>query len=204
MDSCDVIHGEFHFAGNLDSVSMVNLFMGDEWLMPFVLEEGPISIQISTAQQRVSGTPLNDRLYMFLDKKMQIQNQIDELSHRETQAIMNGENIDSVHMQLMQKAQILSGELDRLETTFITDNFDNILGPSVFEIICNTYQYPVLTPQIEDIMSRATDKFKNNQFVREYYKTAQENMRMLQGYTPEEAKNIVSPIMAESDSTATY
>lgn len=204
MDSCDVIHGEFHFTGNLDSVSMVNLFMGDEWIMPFVLEEGPISIQISTAQQRVSGTPLNDKLYTFLDKKLQIQNQIDELSHRETQAIMNGEDMDSVHLQLAEKAQSLAGEMDKLETTFITDNFDNILGPSIFEIICSTYQYPVLTPQIEDIMSRATEKFKSNHFVREYYQTAQENMRMLQGYSPEEAKNISEPAIAQSDSISAY
>ena len=188
MDSCDVIHGEFHFVGNLDSVSMANLFMGDEWLMPVVLEEGPITIRISLAQQRVSGTPLNDKLYRFLDKKMQLQNELEELSHRETQAIMNGEDINAVHSKLAQEAQSLAMQLDRLETKFITDNFDNILGPSVFESICSAYQYPVLTPQIEEIMSKATDKFKSNAFVREYYRIAQENLRLMQGYNPEEAK----------------
>lgn len=186
MDSCDVVHGEFRFQGALDTVAMVNLFMDDEWIMPFVLEEGPITISISSAQQRVSGTPLNDKLYKFLDKKLQLQNQIQELSHSETQAIMNGDDIDAVHASLMQKAQRLAMELDRLETTFITDNFDNILGPSIFETICSGFQYPVLTPQIEDIMSRATEKFKNNPFVKDYYRTAQENMMMLQGYDPQD------------------
>ena len=40
IDSCDVVHGEFHFAGLLDSVRMANLFMDDESILPVVLEEG--------------------------------------------------------------------------------------------------------------------------------------------------------------------
>ena len=59
-------------------------------------------------------------------------------------------------------------------TNFIVENFDNILGPGVFMMVTSGYQYPVLTPQIEDIMSKATKKFKNDPYVKEYYKTAQE------------------------------
>ena len=29
IDSCDVVHGEFHFAGLLDTVRMANLFIDD-------------------------------------------------------------------------------------------------------------------------------------------------------------------------------
>lgn len=198
MDSCDVVHGEFRFSGALDTVTMVNLFMDDEWLMPFVLEEGPITISISSTAQRVSGTPLNDKLYNFLDKKLQLQNQMQELSHAESQAIMNGDDIDAVHASLMQQAQRLAMELDRLETTFITDNFDNILGPSIFETICSSFQYPILTPQIEDIMSKATEKFKNNPFVKDFYRTAQENMMMLQGYDPQD----ITPTSSSASSPA--
>lgn len=200
IDSCDIIHGEFHFAGSLDSVSLVNLFMGDQWVMPVVLEEGPITVRISSAHQYVSGTPLNDKLYTFLNKKLQLQNELEELSHVETRAIMNGEDVSTLQPKLAQRAQILAIELDQLETSFITENFDNVLGPTLFETICSTYQYPVLTPQIEDIMSKATEKFKQNPFVREYYRTAQENMRLLQGYSPEEAKNIPEMPTPESDS----
>ena len=46
LDSCDVVHGEFHFAGLLDSVRMANLFMDDESIMPVVLEEGDIVVKI--------------------------------------------------------------------------------------------------------------------------------------------------------------
>ena len=29
IDSCDVVHGEFHFAGLLDTVRLANLYMDD-------------------------------------------------------------------------------------------------------------------------------------------------------------------------------
>ena len=30
LDSCDVIHGQFHFAGSFDSTRMASIFMDDE------------------------------------------------------------------------------------------------------------------------------------------------------------------------------
>ena len=76
IDSCDVVHGEFHFAGLLDTVRMANLYMDDESIMPLVLEEGEINIKIDNAMQSVSGTPLNDSLYVFIDKHNQIKHKI--------------------------------------------------------------------------------------------------------------------------------
>ena len=64
---------------------------------------------------------------------------------------------------------------DSLVTNFIVENFDNVLGPGVFMMMTSSYRYPMLTPQIEDIMSKATSKFKNDPYVKDYYRTAQEN-----------------------------
>ena len=79
IDSCEVVHGKFRFAGLLDTVRMVNLFMDEESIMPIVLEEGEISIRIDNASQTVGGTPLNDRLYDFIDLHNQLDNQMAEL-----------------------------------------------------------------------------------------------------------------------------
>ena len=68
IDSCDVVHGQFHFNGLLDTVRMTTLFMDDEGIMPVVLERGEISIRIDNTSRRVSGTPLNDELYDFLNR----------------------------------------------------------------------------------------------------------------------------------------
>jgi len=59
LDSCEVVHGQFRFAGLLDTVCMANLFMDDESIMPVVLEKGDINIKIDNASQIVSGTPFN-------------------------------------------------------------------------------------------------------------------------------------------------
>ena len=44
IDSCEVVHGQFHFSGTLDTVRMASLFMDDRSLMPIVLEQGDIRI----------------------------------------------------------------------------------------------------------------------------------------------------------------
>jgi hypothetical protein len=181
IDSCEVVHGEFHFAGLLDSVCMASLFMDDESIMPIVLEEGDIVIRIENGVQNVSGTPLNDSLYVFMDKHNQLSNRMSELSHRQSQMLLDGIDEDQINRELSLEANQIATEEDQLVTKFICDNFDNVLGPGVFMMITSQYRYPVLTPQIEDIMSKATDRFKNDTYVREYYQTAQENEARMNG-----------------------
>lgn len=184
LDSCDVVHGQFHFNGVLDTVRMATLFMDDQSIMPLVLENGEISIKIDNASQSVSGTPLNDKLYDFIDKHNQLSNRLSELSHRESQMLLDGIDEATIASQLNAEASKIAAEEDKLVTTFICDNFDNVLGPGVFMMITSAYQYPILTPQIDDIMSKATDKFKNDPYVSEYYKTATENEARMQGLDP--------------------
>ena len=181
IDSCDVVHGEFHFTGLLDTVRMVNLFMDDESIMPVVLEEGDITIKIDNATQSVSGTPLNDSLYKFIDKHNQLSNRMNELSHRQSQMLLDGVEEGVINQQLSVEAAQIAEEEDMLVTKFIVNNFDNVLGPGVFMMITSQYRYPILTPQIEDIMSKATRQFKEDPYVREYYRTAQENEARMNG-----------------------
>ena len=44
-----------------------------------------------------------------------------------------------------------------------------------------SYQYPMLTPWIEDVMSKATDQFKNDPYVKDYYSKAVENEQIMNG-----------------------
>ena len=68
IDSCDVVHGQFHFQGTVDSARMANVFMDDEPVLPLVLEAGTITVKLDDVQQVVSGTPLNDKLFGFFKK----------------------------------------------------------------------------------------------------------------------------------------
>ena len=181
IDSCDIVHGQFHFSGILDTVRMANLFMDDQSIMPVVLEEGEIVIKLDNAAQSVGGTPLNDKLYKFIDKHKQLDNRMSELSHRPSQMMLEGVDELTINEHLNAEAEKIAAEEDKLVTTFIVENFDNVLGPGVFMMITSGFNVPVLTPQIEDIMSKATDKFKNDPYVKEYYQVASENMAKMQG-----------------------
>jgi len=175
IDSCEVVHGQFRFAGLLDTVRMANLFMDDKSIMPVVLEKGEINIKIDNAAQTVGGTPLNDRLYEFLDFHNQLTNQMSELMHKENQMLLDGIDEMEIKQQLTMEAAVISQREDSLVTNFIVENFDNVLGPGVFMLLTGDFPYPLLTPQIEHIMSKATPKFKNDPYVKEFYRVAQEN-----------------------------
>lgn len=181
LDSCDVVHGQFQFSGSYDTVRLANIFMDDESVLPLVIENGDITIKIDNTQQTVSGTPLNDELFKFFNLYNQIKNQEAELLHTHDRAIMDGKDMNLVNQKLNEEAQRLSEQEDKLVTKFVTDNFDNVLGPGVFFMVTIGNRYPELTPWIEDIWSKATDKFKNDPYVKDYYQKAQENQAIMNG-----------------------
>lgn len=188
VDSCDVVHGQFHFQGSFDTIRMANIFMDDEGILPLVLEGGNISVQINNTKMAASGTPLNDELFKFFSQYNQLKARQAELVHKHDQAIMNGQDMALVTEQLNKEAAVISEEEDRLVTNFVTENFDNVLGPGVFFMMTIGYEFPELTPWIEDIMSKATDKFKNDAYVKDYYQKAQENEQIMNGLKEVPAK----------------
>ena len=50
IDSCEVVHGKFNMTGILDSVRCVSFYMDNENVIPVVLEQGDINIDIVNAQ----------------------------------------------------------------------------------------------------------------------------------------------------------
>ncbi len=181
IDSCDIVHGKFHFDGCIDSTRIATLFMDDESLMPVVLEGGDITIKIDNTQQIVSGTPLNDKLFKFIEQYNRLTNEVSELGHLQSQAIMDGHDLSAVNARLAEKARKIAEKEDKLITSFIIDNFDNVLGPGVFFMMTAGNRYPELSPWIEDIMSKATDNFKNDPYVKDYYSKAQQNQAIMNG-----------------------
>ncbi|MCD8284609.1 MAG: DUF4369 domain-containing protein [Prevotellaceae bacterium] len=179
MDSCKVTHGKFEFKGTMDSTVMVNLFAGEQSLLPVVLENGEVRVRIDDISQQMSGSPLNDSLYSFIQKKTQIDNQMAELSQKEGRMVMDGMDFDDVVARLNAEYLTLSKQNDELVTGFIKRNYTNVLGPGIFMILTSSYTYPVLTPQIEEILTSAPPYFKNHPYVSTYVKMAQENMQKL-------------------------
>jgi hypothetical protein len=182
IDSCDVVHGQFQFGGTTDSVRVANIILDDGNSLPVVLEDGDIQVKIDNTQETVTGTPLNDKLTKFRQQFTRLMNESSDLVHQHDQAIMNGRNMDVVNARLAAKDADINRRMDKLVTSFVTDNMDNVLGPYVFITVCmNKYNVPMLDAWVEDIMTRATDKFKNDPQVKEYYEAAQENQNIMNG-----------------------
>lgn len=181
IDSCDVVHGQFAFSGSIDSARMATLFMDDNGILPVIVERGDIEITINNTEQRVGGTPYNEKLFSFMDSYRQLTNRLEDLSHQQLQAIMDGEDEREVNRRLNAEVQSIAKEEDELVTTFISENFDNVLGPGVFFLMTANTRYPMLQPWIEHLWSNATDRFKNDPYVRDYYEKAQQNEAIMNG-----------------------
>ena len=178
VDSAEVIHGLFSMKGPVDSVMMVTLYMDDEGIMPLVLEDGKIEVSISNTQLAAKGTLLNDRLYEFIEKRNALE--IEELDRKEARMVLDGANLEDVHKELAKEGETLVEEMNNYVKQFIIDNNENVLGPSVFMMMCSTLPYPVMTPQIEDIMRTAPLAFKQNQLIKEFLSKAKENMQLIE------------------------
>lgn len=221
LDSCEVVHGEFSFTGTLDSVQVAQVYMDDMNLQfPIVLEEGKIQLKLDNTQLRVSGTPLNDKLNTFWTKFTQLRNQYVEIDHEESVAIMNGHDEAATDARLIKKALQVYGNIDKLFTSFITENFDNTLGvwsfltrvsydmtPNAYPVWMNDYLYMNATNQlsswVEYIMLKASDIFKNNPAIKDFYdkfQRAQKEMNGMEMPTPDvstQNPSIAPPTPAE-------
>ncbi len=172
LDSCEVLHGNFHMAGPLDSVRFVTLFLGDDSFIPFVLEEGDVLISIQNSQIRIGGTPLNDRLFVFFTSRDSLAMLRAELPKRESQMYLEGYSQDEILDVLSTEQMKLNQSLDKLETKFITDNFDNVLGVTWFLELCNRaynmFGYATTTPQIDEIYGQAPESFRQQPAIKAF------------------------------------
>lgn len=193
VDSAEVVHGRFKMKGNVDSVMMVTLYMDDEGIMPLVLEDGKIDVSISNAQLTAKGTFLNNQLYEFIDKRNALEIKMDELDRKEARMVLEGARLDDVHDELMKEGEALAKEMHDYVKQFIIDNYENVLGPNVFMMMCSTLPYPIMTPQIEDIMRTAPQVFKENKLVKDFLSKAKENKRLIEEHQRMEQNAAASP-----------
>ena len=154
--------------------------MDDESIMPIVLERGKVTVTISNMEIKAEGTPLNTALYEFIRKKNELEVSIEELEQKETRMVMDGADYEEIHRQLVSEGDSLVNEMNKYVKKFISDNYENVLGPNVFIMRCNSLPYPVMTPQIDDIIKDAPYSFKDNKMVKEYLKKARENMKLIE------------------------
>ena len=198
IDSCDVVHGQFKFYGNIDSVRVVNLFIDDIYVTPIVLESGDIFVKIDNSQTTVGGTELNQELDHFMKSFFRLQDKVMDIEHEQNQSIMEGLEEQETMTALYNKLIGLSQQKDTLFTSVVTTNYENVLGPwaFVYRVSYETdpYNYPYpswmtnvlytramqeLPSWIEYIMAKAPLEFKQDAEVASFYKAFQEQQNAI-------------------------
>ncbi|WP_300813486.1 DUF4369 domain-containing protein [uncultured Bacteroides sp.] len=180
VDSAEVVHGLFSMKGAADTVRMVTLYMDNDGIMPLVLENGTVKITISNTELLAEGTPLNDALYEFIEKRNAMELQLGELERKEARMVLDGIKLEDVQGELAQEKEKLMSEMNAYVKDFIIANYENVLGPSVFMMMCSTLPYPIMTSQIEDIIRTAPSVFKEDAFVKDFLSKAKENMKLIE------------------------
>jgi hypothetical protein len=180
IDSAEVVHGKFTMIGKADTVVLSTLFAGTEAIMPVVLEKGKIDVVISDLELSAKGTQLNEALYSFIDRRNKFDEQLAQLDHKETTMIMEGGDIDEIHRKLAEEEQQIARDMDEYVNKFITDNYENVLGPGIFMMLCSSMPYPVMTPQLQKLIDDAPHSFKSNGNIRSFIAAAQENMQLIE------------------------
>ena len=100
LDSCEILHGKFYMNGSADSAFVSALFIGEEAIIPIVIEEGNINLDINRHNITISGTKLNDALSDFMQKKEQFEQRMYELERMEASLILDGHTAESAAAQI--------------------------------------------------------------------------------------------------------
>lgn len=168
LDSCEVVHGRFSFGGRIDSIALAEVYMGNDVLMPVVLEGGQLLLQVDNYRQSVMGGPLNERLTEFLKERTRYENELWELDRAARNLIYAGRRMEDVIKVLEPRRKALAEKMEHLEEKFIIDNANNVLGPGYFMLLASESGVPVMTEHLRRIADNAPSSLLKNRLVHNF------------------------------------
>ncbi|MBR3854921.1 MAG: DUF4369 domain-containing protein [Bacteroidaceae bacterium] len=180
VDSCDILHGCFEMSGEVDAPFLTSLFIGEEAIMPIIIESGDIVVNLSMRDANVSGTNLNDQLSRFIEDKDVFERRIMEIERRETALILDGHTAESAAAEVREAIAAVGDSMNLFVEKTIRDHYNTVLGPCIFQLLCSAMPYPLMTKQVEGILADAPQSFKDNHFVKMFVAAAEENMQRMQ------------------------
>lgn len=172
LDSCQMVHGRFSFMGDVDTVMVAMMYIGKERLIPVVLETGDLTVEMDHCGPKVSGSPYNDKLNAFFRKRDRVENEQWELDRECLRMMRAGKSREDIDRYYQPRAERLMRKMEKLETDFIRDNYDNALGYGCFLWLFGSYPIPVMTDQIRNIIAGAPPCFLSHPYVNNYVRRA--------------------------------
>lgn len=179
IDSCDILHGCFEMSGEVASPFLSSLFIGEEAIMPVIIECGDIIVELSMRDANISGTHLNNQLALFIENKEEYERLIMDIERHETSLILDGKTAESAAAIVRDSLMAVGDSLNSFIEESIRKHYNNVLGPCLFQLLCSAMPYPFITQQVERILVDAPQSFKDNHFVKSFIDAATENKRRM-------------------------
>ena len=179
IDSCDILHGCFEMSGEVESPFLTSLFIGEEAIMPVIIECGDISVDLSMRDANISGTNLNNQLARFIEDKEEYERLIMDIERHETSLILDGKTAESAAAAVRDSLTAVGDSLNKFIEKSIRKHYNNVLGPCLFQLLCSAMPYPFISQEVERILADAPQSFKDNHFVKRFIEAATENKRRM-------------------------
>ena len=172
IDSCEIVHGQFSFAGQVDSIVLGHLDVDGATMMPVVIEQGEVDISVDVFGTGITGGVLNKKLSDYYKALNVIQQEWVALYQRRVKLMRDGTENSKDFEDIMLAEDSLNRATEKLQADFILENFNNVLGPGIFMMICDQYPFPILTPQLRTILEQAPPMFLTHPRVSRFIRRA--------------------------------
>lgn len=177
IDSTTISNGTFTFQGKAESARVVYLYCdmpsGEVILNPFVLENGKITINLNAGLVKISGTPQNDILQQYNDKKKQITSEAkNTYNHLSDTALTEAQK-----KATEEKLLAFDKELTITDIKFSTENVNSLVGTYIF----SSSYYNMSFADKEKIVSLMNSSTKNQKHVMEIIKSLEIERRSAKG-----------------------
>ncbi len=162
IDSTTVNNGSFFFKGRQQSPAIAILVPADNHKSNFpplllALEAGKISVTFDSIAH-ISGTPLNDRLQNYQNKRRIYDRQIQQITALYIKDYLSGQLTDSTFGKLKKEFERAQKGLETLTRNYIAENTDNVT--SVYLFLQNSFLF---SPEEQrTLIAEAAPVFKKN------------------------------------------
>jgi len=170
IDSCMVNHGRFHMENALDEPRFVLLRKGRSTILPLILENGDIEIQIHPENVDVSGTTQNEKLYTFIHEKDLADRRYDDLNQRRNQ-ILSQKPIDMAALTATRDSMRSAiSDCERVILDFFNENWNEMAAQGVFTMLTWNVREGNIPPVISKLLNEAPEEFLQLPYVTEMMK----------------------------------
>lgn len=161
VDSAVIANGQFTFKGQQDTARSIQLLYpgteGKGLSLSFYLENGQINVALTKENDKVTGSPLNDRYQPYRDQFQVLENERKQLLEQFTDTTLTDEQKSVIREKFIN----ISDRTDSLLKVVMNENITNLIG---VEILKNTY-YSLDLAELETLVPQIPAEYQSDERV---------------------------------------